>query len=63
MCKKITIVRKFCRETRCSLENLHSWKIFYTTNGRDGHNNFKSAWVLVVHDDNDDGDGGGDEGD
>ena len=25
--------------------------------------NFKSAWILVVHDDNDDGDDDGDEGD
>ena len=25
--------------------------------------NFKSAWILVVHDDNVDGDSGGDEGD
>ena len=32
--EKFIFVRKFCKKTRCSLETLHSWKIFYMTTGR-----------------------------
>ena len=44
--EKIIFVRKFCKEMCCSLENLHSWKIFCTTNGRNGRDKFQ---VCVSH--------------
>ena len=34
-------IHKFCKKTHCFLENLHNWKYFYPTAGRDGRDKFQ----------------------
>ena len=41
-------IRKFCKKLRCFRKNLHSWKYFYTTAGRDGRDKFQVWWLTYL---------------